>query len=202
MLLGEQRVSLGSKYPKIQLKAMKGWSSIFDGQLDYYRLNLSISQDISLRGVGKLSLNSTSGITIGDVPLTFMQMPFGTNRNWNLTVPNTFETMQAAEFFTDKHTAFFLRFSFLPLKNKTSFTEPQLILHSAAGVGEMENRQYHNHTFKVHDKGFYESGIIVDNLLIMGTSGFGIGVFHRYGAYAFDEMKDNFVYKLSLKFNF
>jgi len=202
MMLGEQRISLGSKYPKIQLKAMKGWNSIFDGQLDYYRFNLSISQNFSIRGVGKLYLNTTSGITLGDVPLSFMQMPFGTNRNWNLTVQNTFETMQAAEFFTDKHTAFFFRFSFLAIKNKTKFTEPQFILHSAAGIGEMQNRQLHNHTFNVHEKGFYESGIIVDNLLILGNTGLGIGVFHRYGAYAFPDMQDNFVYKLSMRFNF
>jgi hypothetical protein len=202
MLLGEQRVSLGSKFPKIQLKAMKGWNTIFDGQLDYYRFNLAVNQNFTIRGVGKLQLNSTSGLTIGEVPLAFMQMPFGTNRNWNLTVPNTFETMLPSEFFTDKHTAFFLRFAFLPLKNKTSFTEPQFIIHSAAGVGEMRNQQLHNHTFNVHEKGFYEAGLIVDNLIILGSSGFGIGVFHRFGAYAFPEMKDNFVYKLSLKFNF
>lgn len=202
MLLGEQRVPLGSKYPKIQLKAMKGWSSIFDGQLDYYRFNLSISQIFSIRGFGKLHLNSTSGITLGEVPLQFMQMPFGTNRNWNLTVPKTFETMQAAEFFTDKHTAFFFRFAFLPLKNKTKFTEPQFVIHSAAGIGEMRNQQLHNHVFSVHEKGFYESGVIIDNVLLSGNNGIGIGVFHRYGAYAFPEMKDNFVYKLSIKFNF
>lgn len=202
MLLGTQRVSLGSKYPKIQFRAMKGWNSIFDGEFDYYRLNLSISQTFSVRGVGKLLLNSTSGITLGEVPLTLLQMPYGTNRNWNLTVPNTFETMVAAEFFTDKHTALFFRFSFLPLKNKTTYTAPQFSLHSAAGIGEMRNQYLHNHSFKVHENGYYESGIIVDNLLILGNSGLGIGVFHRYGAYAFPEMKDNFVYKLSIKFNF
>ena len=66
----------------------------------------------------------------------------------------------------------------------------------------MRNQQLHNHSFKVHEKGFYESGVLVDNLLILGNSGLGIGVFHRYGAYALPEMKDNFVYKLSIKFNF
>ena len=202
MLLGEQRVPLGSKFPKIQLKAMKGWNSIFDGQLDYYRFNLSISQNISIRGVGKLYLNSTSGLTIGEVPLALMQMPFGTNRNWNLTVPNTFETMQAAEFFTDKHTALFFRFAFIPLKIKTKYTSPQFVIHSAAGVGEMRNQNLHKHAFNVHEKGFYESGLIIDKLLILNNTGFGIGVFHRYGAYAFPEMTDNFVYKLSIQFSF
>lgn len=58
-----------------------------------------------------------------------------------------------------------------------------------------------NFAFKVPEKGYYESGLIIENLLKSGFTGLGIGVFHRYGPYANPEMKDNFVYKLSLSYN-
>ena len=202
MLLGDRRVSLGTKYPKLIFKAVKGWDNIFESQYDYYRLNLGIEQTFTIRGAGKLMVQSISGITVGDVPLPLLQMPFGTGRNWNLTVPNTFETMAPSEFFTDRHSALFLRYTFLPLKNKTSWTEPLFSIHSAAGIGQLNNREAHtNIDFAVHEKGYFESGLIVDNLIKFGFNGFGIGIFHRYGSHALPELADNFVYKLSLRFN-
>lgn len=203
MMLGERRVSLGTKFPKIVAKAVRGWNSVFDGAYEYYRLNLGIEQNFSIRGLGKLQLQSISGATIGNVPLVLQQLPYGTGVNWSITVPNTFETMLPAEFFSERQTALFTRFTFLPIKNKTKWTEPQFSIHNAAGFGQMDNRSAHyNNDFKVHDEGYFETGIIVDNLLKYGFNGFGIGVFHRYGPYAFDSLKDNFIYKLSVQFNF
>lgn len=203
MMLGERRVSLGTKYPKIVAKAVRGWNSIFDGAYEYYRFNLGIEQNFSIRGFGKLQLQSVSGATVGNAPLVLQQLPYGTGVNWSITVPNTFETMLPAEFFSERQTTLFTRFTFLPLKNKTDWTEPLFSIHNAAGFGQMDNRAAHfNNDFKVHDEGYFETGIIVDNLLKFGFNGFGIGVFHRYGPYAFDDLKDNFVYKLSVQFNF
>jgi hypothetical protein len=203
MLLGDQRVSLGSKLPKINFKLARGISGIEQSIYDYTRLNLSIEQTISIRAFGKLSLQSVSGWTVGDVPLTLLQMPFGTGRNWNLSVPGTFETMQPSEFFADRHTALFMRFSFLPIKSNLKFTEPTFVLHGAAGVGEMSGRSAHiNNNFQVHTKGYYEVGGLIDNLIKLGNGGYGIGVFHRLGSYAAPELKNNFVYKLSVRFNF
>lgn len=203
MMLGERRVSLGTKFPKIVAKAVRGWNSIFDGNYEYYRFNLGIEQNFSIRGFGKLQLQSISGATVGNAPLVLQQLPSGTGVNGSITVPNTFETMLPAEFFSERQTAFFTRFTFLPIKNKTNWTEPLFSIHNAAGFGQMDNRAAHfNNDFKVHDEGYFETGIIVDNLLKYGFNGFGFGVFHRYGPYAFDDFKDNFIYKFSIQFNF
>lgn len=202
MMLGDRRVSMGTKFPRLTFKAMKGWDDIFEGEYDYYRLNLNIDQSFTIRGFGRINLQSTNGMTIGNVPLALQQIQYGTGKNWNLVVPNTFETMQAGEFFSDAQSNLFFRLKFLPLKNKTDWTEPQFVIHSAAGFGTMYNRQDHlNYAFKVPDKGYYESGLIIENLLKSGLSGLGIGVFHRYGPYAYPELEDNFVYKLSVTYN-
>jgi hypothetical protein len=149
-----------------------------------------------------MNLQSTNGLTIGNVPLALQQIQYGTGKNWNLVVPNTFETMQAGEFFSDAQSNLFFRFKFLPLKNKTDWTEPQFVIHSAAGIATMFNRQDHlNYEFKVAEKGYYESGLIIENLLKSGFTGIGIGAFYRYGPYALPALEDNFVYKLSVTFN-
>jgi hypothetical protein len=203
MLLGDQRVSLGTKFPKINFKLAQGISGIQESVYDYLRMNLSIEQNFSIRGFGRITLHSISGLTMGDVPLTLLQMPFGTGRNWNLSVPGTFETMEPSAFFADRHSALFFRFSFLPIKSNLKFTEPTFGIHAAGGFGDMNDRLSHiNNEFRVHEKGYYEVGGIIDNLIKLGSGGYGIGVFHRIGHYALPELKDNFVYKLSIRFNF
>ena len=203
MLLGNQRISLGTKYPKITLRAVKGWDNIFEGDYDYYRLNMTIDQSFQIRGFGKLQLQASGGSTIGDVPVTLLQNAPGTGRNWNLVVPNSFETMRPAEFFSTHQAALFSRLTFLPIKSKLNWTEPLISIHNAAGVGFFDNdRSAHvNHNFLTHEKGYFESGLIVDNLLISGFNGFGLGIFHRYGPYALPSLSDNFFYKISVKFN-
>ena len=203
MMLEDRRVSLGTPYPKITFKGVKGWDNILDGQFDYYRLNLTIDQDFSIRGLGKIKLQSTSGRTIGNVPMILNQMPFGTGINWTVSVPNTFETVIPTEFYADRYTALFTRFTFLPIKNKTDWTEPLISIHHAIGFGDFENRFDHlNVDYRVPDKGIFEGGIIIDNILKSGFTGLGIGVFHRYGHYADEQLSNNFIYKLSIRFNF
>ena len=203
MMLGDQRVSLGTKFPKLTLKAVKGWDNLLGGEYDYYRFNFDIEQNFSLLGIGNLTLKSSSGLTHGDVPITLQHVSYGTAINWSITVPNTFETMFPAEFFSDRQSSLFMRLTLLPFKNETKWTEPQISIHGAATYGSMNNRFDHqNLAFSVPDKGFFETGIIANNLLKFGFNGFGLGAFYRMGHYAFDDWKDNFVYKISFTFNF
>ncbi|WP_107037360.1 DUF5686 family protein [Brumimicrobium mesophilum] len=203
MMLENRRVSLGTKWPKLTFKAVKGMNGIFDSNYDYYRFNFQIHQDFAIRGVGNINLVSKNGLTIGDVPLTLLQIHEGTGINYTLSVANTFETMGPSEFFSDKFSSLFFRFSFLPMKNETFWSEPVFIFHSAAGYGEMSNRGDHqNFNFQTPDKGYFESGIIADYLVKLGPLGFGLGTFYRYGTYEFDEMKNNFFYKLSVRLSF
>ena len=47
------------------------------------------------------------------------------------------------------------------------------------------------------DKGFFEGGFIINNLITSNVSGIGIGVFYRYGAYANSDWKMNLVPKIT-----
>lgn len=202
MILEDQRVSLGTKWPKINAKATKGFSGIFDADYDYYRFQLNVSQDFRIRGLGEINLLSQSGMSLGNVPLTLSQTLPGTGRNWTLSVPNTFQTMTPAEFFSDHYTSLFFQFRFLPIKIKTKWTEPVFVLHSAAGVGEMRNITDHrDYEFETPEKGYYESGLTIDNLLKSRLVGIGVGAFYRYGPYGFNQVKDNIFYKFTIRFN-
>jgi len=52
------------------------------------------------------------------------------------------------------------------------------------------------------DKGYYESGILINKLLNLRLYTLGVGVFYRYGPYTFKNGWDNVAGKFTLKFPF
>lgn len=198
MQIGTKRISKGTTYPKIRLQLAKGWKSWFESDYDYLRLHADFQQDIPVRGIGKISWNLAASQTIGDVPLALMHRGNGTGRDWNLSVMNTFETMEPSEFFHTRQIALYTRLLLIPIKTKMKWNEPQIGFHHAIGYGEMPLRGQHSLTFKSMDQGFFEGGLILNNLYISNYSGLGVGLFYRYGVYSSTDWKDNIMPKISL----
>jgi hypothetical protein len=92
----------------------------------------------------------------------------------------------------------FTRFSFLARKTKASWNEPQLSIHHAIGFGENSSSSIQNVYVRSYPKGYYEGGMILNNLLVSKFSAFGVGIFYRYGTYAEPSWQNNFVVKFSL----
>jgi hypothetical protein len=200
MMVGDQRISKGTVYPKIRFRAAKGISGIYDAAFDYYRFNVDISQSFPIYASGVFSWNLTGGQTIGDVPLFLLQMVNGTGRDWNLSVKNSFETMIPGEFYHTKQVGLFTRMDFTKFKTKAKWNEPQIALHHAIGYGEMPNKDWHSTDFRSMDKGFFEGGLIFNNILTSGSAGLGLGVFYRYGNYADSDWKKNIYPKMCVTF--
>ena len=52
--------------------------------------------------------------------------------------------------------------------------------------------------FKTMERGYFESGFVVNGLLATPFTKLGAGVFYRYGPYAFDRVWDNFALKVAI----
>lgn len=201
MLLGDKRVSKGTKFPRLKLKVTKGWKGWMEADYDYTRIFAEVQQDILIRGVGKFIWTLNAGQTIGEVPLFLMHVGNGTARNWIPSVENTFESMKISEFYHTKQIGLFTRLNFNAFKTKAKWNEPQFCLHHAIGYGEMNLKNQHSVSFRSMDKGFFEGGIALNNLLVSGTSGFGIAAFYRYGYYSDADWRKNIVPKITVTFN-
>jgi hypothetical protein len=200
MQLGEKRVSKGTKFPRITLKVSQGIKGVFESDFAYLRLHVQIEQRFLIRGAGKLELTLTGDQTFGNTPLVKQQIAAGTSRDFGLMCYNTFETAMPSEFFHSAQSAFFVRMLFNAIKTKPKWNEPQFSIHHAIGYGEMKDRISHNTIFSSMDKGFYEGGLMANDLLKTGFVGVGIGLFYRYGYYSDVQVMKNFVPKLSVKF--
>lgn len=199
ILLGDQRVSQGTKFPKISLKVTKGWSGIAEAQTDYVRVNLRVSEDVSSLRFGKLNLTLQGSQTIGNVPLFLKQNAFGTRQDWNVTCANTFETVYPGEFYHDRQAALFVRYDVPAIRTKAKWNEPQFIIHHGIGYGDFANKAEHNVAFSSMDKGLFEGGLIISGLLKVNFLSLGAGVFYRYGYYSHPQVAKNLVPKISLK---
>jgi hypothetical protein len=124
------------------------------------------------------------------------------DKNWAIFVPNYFQTMRKYEFLSDQYANVFLSHNFGSLFLRIKKFRPHFTLHHNMGLGRLSNPDYQNIEFQTKEKGFFESGLQIDNILrlnYLGTMyiGFGAGVYYRYGDYAFDKPADNFVFKFS-----
>ncbi|RLD56717.1 MAG: hypothetical protein DRJ05_10905, partial [Bacteroidetes bacterium] len=82
--------------------------------------------------------------------------------------------------------------------------QPELAITTNVGFGWLDfTENHHNIDYKTMEKGFYESGLLVNNLInMMNVYSLGLGVFYRYGPYSFPDAVDNLGGKFTITFKF
>jgi hypothetical protein len=111
--------------------------------------------------------------------------------------------MRFNEFLSDRFFALFIKQDFgkLLFRTKGKF-QPEIALVHNLGFGTLTDQSPHEHiTFRTMEKGYYEGGLLINNLIHVQLFKYGLGVMYRYGSYAFPKTIDNFAFKLSLQFN-
>jgi hypothetical protein len=133
------------------------------------------------------------------VPLYLLHTFEGSRRNFGVSIPNSFETMQANTYFHAQVQTVFTRFTFKAIDwkfNKSS--RPRIGMHHAYGRGYKTNTEGHNLSFLQQYLGYGETGIYILDLLKNAGGGVGLGVYYHYKGDLFPERKDNFVVKITV----
>lgn len=196
--------SLGTKYPILYAKITQGITN-FEGDFKYTRLTFKTKKSFTIKKLGKSSFLLESGLTNGTVPhhKLFSLKGVFTPQKFAISVQNSFETMLPYEFIADRFAALYFRHSFQNLLIQAKKFKPVFVLATNIGVGQLSNKQLHQGiTFNTLEKGYYESGLIIDNLLKLGFSSFGVATFYRYGPYHLNKTADNIAVKLSYNLSF
>ena len=183
--------SLGTDYPILWLAYQRSFKDVLGGQYAFNRVKLQLEKDFQTRYAGKSSVLLQAGYASKGCPMPETFNLLGSYELFGLYSPGCFATMRDNEFFCDRFVAFFLSHDFQGrlLPTNSEWFKPQLSLVTNMGWG-----------FPSMEKGFFESGLVVRGLLSVPTSQMGLGVFYRYGAYAFPRRIDNFAFKYSISF--
>jgi len=198
---GNYAYSSGTNFPVIYFTYTKGFTGEYLGDYSYNRLETSIEKDFYIKQVGKSSLLLQAGFIDASLPYGKSFNGNGSYEHLALYAAGTFNTMRMNEFLADRYAALFYRHNFGHLLFKTKKFKPEIIVSNACGIGTLKNSECHrNIHFSSWEKGYFESGIIIDDIIFTGFYGLGAACFYRYGYYSFPEFKNNFAAKLSLNF--
>lgn len=195
------KISLGTTYPivRVQLsRAINGW---LDGEYTYSRLDLKIEKSFYTKYVGKTSISLQSGTASGEMPYSELFDGRGSYGNFNLFAPGSFATMHLNEFVSDRYASAFFEHDFGKLLFHSKRFNPEFVLCANAGFGELSHPERHRYvSINTPTKGYFESGILINNLLNVKLYNLGLGAFYRMGAYSFPSYKDNLALKITINF--
>jgi hypothetical protein len=145
-----------------------------------------------------------SGFIDRPIPSTNLYYGEASYRLITLWAPQSFATMRMNEFLSDRYASLYLYHDFgdLLFKGKKWF-HPEFALSQNIGFGWLDQEDHYVNNgipWKEMDQGYYESGLLINNLVDLKIYNIGIGVYYRWGPYTFPYAADNFSYKISLIF--
>jgi len=196
-----EKISLGTKYPIVWVQlshAIKGW---LDGEYTYSRADLKIEKSLNTKYLGKTSVCLEAGAASGEMPYSELFDGRGSYGKFNLFAPKSFATMRQNEFVSDRYASVFLSHDFGKLLYRSGWFSPEFVLCANGSYGELSHPERHRYVdIATPVKGYFEAGVLINNLLSSSSSNIGLGAFYRLGTYSFPSWKDNLALKITLNF--
>ena len=204
-----QRTLVESRYPVIYLSYSKGLALKGISDFDYNKVLFGLEFRKHFRKIGKTELNVLAGFSDKPLPYSMLFNGRGSYQNGiGVYNRNSFQTMQVNEFISDRFVYTFFTHNFGRFRIKSEIFRPEFIICQSLGYGSFSNPLQHiNIDFKTMEKGYYESGLLIDNLLCYKSAnmfylGMGLGVFMKYGPYAEADLIDNIAVNINLSLSF
>ncbi|MGM0497132.1 MAG: DUF5686 family protein [Bacteroidota bacterium] len=195
------KFSQGTEYPVLYANVKRGME-LFGGDFNYTKLEGRLEYDFLTETFGNTKLNLVGGLVYGDVPVFRLYNGHGSHESqFTFQVDNSFATMRLNEFYADRFISLFFKQNFGSLLFKTQVFKPKISFVTNSGWGTLDKKEIHkNISLKSFSKGYYESGLLIENILSANFFSYGVGIYYRYGPYAFDKPADNIAYKLCFRF--
>ena len=195
------RISLGTDFPVLQANVSFGIPGM-GGEFEYTRIEASLSKNFISKSLGETKIMIKGGQVDRNVPYPMLYAGQGSYRPFTVESENSFATMRANEFVADRFASVHFQQDFGKLLFSREKFQPGIVLAASAGYGQLRFPQNHIELpGQNYENGYYESGILFNNLLNQTFIGYGLGVFYRLGPYTLPKTIDNFAFKMTVRFN-
>ncbi len=205
MQLFNQTTAMPGKYPVLWLQYTRGLDNVLDGNYSYNKYDLRLEAGFQHRTFGKTNATLAAGLVQGAVPFVNLYNGYGSySDDYEVFAGEGFETMAPYEFFSDRYTALFVQQDLGKRLLRTKFFKPDVVLVTNIGYGDLRQTlpDFIVPQVQTMNKGFFESGLMLNNVISSALSGIGVGAFYRYGAYSLPKRKDNLMFKMTATFAF
>jgi len=191
------RISMGSDYPDVNIACNYFQPT---GSEAFVKTELKVSTKFNFHFAGTTKATLRAGMVNGKAPLFLAFNGNGSYAPFSLESENTFQTMRPFEFFSTDFFSLFLRHSFGHLLFKTGKFKPGIELSHNTGIST-DLTEYPGCGLKSFNSIYIESGLVISNLFKLSFTGYGIGVYYRYGFYSSSDPLKNIFIKLDLRFS-
>lgn len=196
-------------WPVLEISYARGLPQVLGGEYGYNRWVGALYQSVFIRRLGRCSWRLEAGQVSPSVPLaklfTLNQSPNSGAFNF-LTLQNTFQSLPDTLFAADQFVNLYFSQELGPVLYKSKYSSPFLTVHQNVAWGNLRRAKLQLETgIQSLEKGLYETGLQVDNLLRFNymnfaTLGLGTAVFYQWGPLQRPKWQDNVSIRLSLKF--
>lgn len=199
---------INTGHPTIWLQLTQGINGFLDGQYTYTKYESKFNYSFPTKSWGITTLTVEGGWVNHSIPATDLFAGKSSYSPLGLFSSGSFQTMRSGEFMNSGFVSVFYRQDFQSNIIRRGKFQPNFVFVTNAGWGTLSDADSHlNMTAISMQKGFFESGLMINNLA--GKKFFGIvrlgigaGIFYRYGPYAFSNPWENMAVKIGLSYNF
>lgn len=198
-----------TSFPVFEMGYIRGFENFYEGAFSYNKVLAAIEQSFRTLHLGETHYRVEAGWVDRVLPLQKLFNSSGFGRDFQfLTIGNSFQTMNQYEFISDRFVHFFFRHNFGTILFRTKKFRPEVSIQHNIAFGQLRNRAIHSGVdFKTMERGYFEAGLVLDNLLLINYFNFayiglGGGVYYRYGPYALPKTSENFAFRMSLSFTY
>lgn len=191
--------SRGTKFPILTIDYQRGMKGVLHGEYVYDRIEANLFGRYNVGEKGRFTFEIAGGYIDSDIPYPNLFVPQAGYSPITYFAPRSFGTMRVGEFVSDLYAYLFLQYDFGNIFKRKGVFRPSPSLVFNYGYGNLINGSLEKHigiNARTMEKGFYEAGFLVNDLLGVSYMAFGLGVMCRFGYYSFPKVWDN----LSLKF--
>jgi hypothetical protein len=200
------KISLGTNYPVVWIQYTKGLKNFLQGQYDYDRIDFKIRKTFKFKYFGKLTFQVSAGYIDRAIPACNLYYEPASFRTFTVYSPYSFTTMRMNEFLSNRYASLFIYhdFGYMLFKGKKWF-HPEFALAQNIGLGWLDHPGQYAGALgsgQSMDLGYYETGLLINNLVNLQIYKVGVGAFYRWGPYGFKYAGNNFSYMVSVIFPF
>lgn len=211
--LSQGRITSASAYPEIILGYTHYFKNFLGGSQEFNKIELSVTGNHNIGRLGRygtISYQANAGYIDAPVEFTNMFSQYFSYSSDALYIPYTFSVMRPNEFVSDLYANVFIKYSTPSLFSLIGIIKPKIGVAFNAGWGAIVNGNKEMHHFNPEFKGtrdysikemnlgYYETGLILDNIIDVKIAHLGFATHYRFGPYHLPKLGNNFSYNITV----
>ncbi len=202
-----QLLTFGKTFPVLYVNFTKGLDGVLGGNYNYTKYSFKINYSFFVGNYGQSDVTIEYGSMNSNLPYPMLFNGRGGKSTLSgIIVKDVFQTMDIYGFVSNNYFNIYYQHNFGSLMFNKGRFRPEFGFALNAGWGQLnlENPEEIHQRIEISDysRGYYETGLLVNNLLkakILGLvkGGLGIGIFYNFGYYAQPKIYDNMAFRIT-----